>query len=195
MEINVKTNIDQVIRDLDKKFRSQIPFAAAKALTKTAKDVQAKLTAEIEGVFDRPVPFTQKAIGITYANKSTLTSRVFIKDVQAAYLHLQVAGGTRKPAGRALLIPAGVALNQYGNIPKGKVKALLGRKDVFSGRVRGVAGIWQRTGKGAKLLIAYAPEARYEKRFDFVGIARREIERTITANFREALQEALASAR
>ena len=196
LSINVKTNIDQVIRTLDQRFRKQIPFATSKALTATAKDVQRALTEEINQVFDRPTPFTQRAIGMTASNKQTLTAKVFIKDIQAAYLKLEVSGGTRLPAKRAIVIPVEVARNQYGNMTRGKLKQLLARKDVFSGTVRGIPGIWQRNRKGGvKLLIAYTPRAQYKRLYPFYEIAKREVERKLLPNFREAFAYAIATAR
>jgi hypothetical protein len=193
--INVKTNIDAVIQQLDRRVWKQVPYATARALTATAKDVQRALTEAIPQVFDRPTPFTQRAIGMTWATKNTLRSKVFIKDVQAGYLRLQVSGGTEFPKKRALVVPAGVALNAYGNMTRNKLRSLLNRKDVFSGRVRGVPGIWQRVGGRVKLLIAYEPQARYQARFSFLAIAKRTVARTLLPNFRSALAAAMRTAR
>lgn len=197
ISMSVKADFAAVIERLDRQLWRQVPFAAAKALTDTARAAQKVATSEIDRVFDRPVEFTRKAIGISYATKQTLTAKVFVKDLQAAYLGLQVSGGTRTPKRRALVIPGqNLPLNQYGNIPKGKIKALLARKDVFSGRVRGIEGIWQRQKKGGvKLLVLYEPKAEYKRRFPFVAITKAEVERVVLPNFRAALQAAIASAR
>ena len=196
IQFTVKDDIDRVLRGLDERFRRQVPFATAKALTDTAKDVQRDLTAALPRVFDRPTPFTLRAIGITPANKATLTSRVFIRDIQRGYLELEVAGGVRTPKKRALVLPAGLDRNAYGNIPRGKIKSLLARKDVFSGSVRGVGGVWQRTKQGGlKLLVSYEPRATYKPRFAFAGIAQVTIERRLIPNLRAALAAAIATAR
>jgi len=196
ISINVRSTLSQIAKDIARDFRSQIPFATAKALTATAQDLQVALNAKVETVFDRPTPFTKKAIGITIANKSSLTARVFVKDIQAQYLGLQIEGGTRTPKGRALVVPAGLRLNQYGNIPRGKLKALLARADVFSGRVGGVAGIWQRTRKGpVKLLIAYEPTAKYRRRLPFYETARAVVSKRLVLNFGAALTAAIRTAR
>ena len=197
LTFTVKTNVDQVMRGLEGKLREQIPFATAKALTQTAKDVQRAESAEIGKVFDRPSPFTRGAVGITPATKQSLSAKVFLKDIQAAYLKLQVEGGQRFPKRRALVLPgSGLRLNQYGNIPRGKVKALLARADVFSGTVRGTAGLWQRLRNGPpKLLIAYEPKAQYGKRFPFYEVAKAEIERRIVTNTQQALLVALRTMR
>lgn len=195
IQFSVKHDLDRVAREVEARFQRQIPFAAAKALTQTAKDVQRAVTDQLPTIFDRPTPFTQRGIGMTWATKANLTSRVFIKDVQAGYLRMQVTGGVEKPKKVALVVPSGIDLNSYGNIPRNKIKALLNRKDVFSGRVRGVGGIWQRVNGRLKLLVAYEPTATYRKRFPFGAIASQTIERRILPNFRAALAAAIGSAR
>lgn len=196
IQFSVKSDIDAAIRQVEAKFRNQVPFATAKALTRTAQDVQRAIVDQLPTVFDRPTPFTMRGVGITYATKATLTSRVFLRDIQREYLQLQVTGGTRSPKKVALVVPSGIDLNAYGNLPRNKVKSLLARKDVFSGRVRGVGGIWQRTANGGlKLLIAYEPKATYRRRFPFGAIARETIERRILPNFRAALAQAIGTAR
>ena len=196
IQFSVKSDIDAAIRQVEAKFRNQVPFATAKALTRTAQDVQRAIVDQLPAVFDRPTPFTMRGVGITYATKATLTSRVFLRDIQREYLQLQVTGGVELPKKVALVVPAGIDLNAYGNLPRNKVKSLLARKDVFSGRVRGVGGIWQRTANGGlKLLIAYEPKATYRRRFPFGAIARETIERRILPNFRAALAQAIGTAR
>ena len=140
--------------------------------------------------------FTLRGIGYTPASKTSLTATVFIRETQAKYLDLQVTGGTEYPKHRALLKPAAVPLNQYGNLPRNKVKQLLARKDVFSGRVRGVGGIWQRVGmRQLKLLVAYKSEQVVKPRLDFYGIGKRVVARRFEPNFNAALRLALATAR
>jgi hypothetical protein len=194
--VNVRSNIKQVEADLQRRFRDQVPFAMAKGLTDTAKDVAAELERSLPRVFDRPTPFTMRAIGVTFARKNTLRATVFIKDKQAEYLALQVEGGIRTPRKRTILTPAAVALNQYGNIGRYKRKQLLGRKDTFEGTIGATAGLWQRQkGRGIKLLIAYDKQTKYEKRFPFYETAKRTIARRIEANFRAALQRAIETRR
>lgn len=140
--------------DLQKK---QLPFAMALALTRTAQLVQQAETANLPEVFDRPTPFTMKAIGMQKATKSKLESVIFVKDIQAGYLKPYIMGGLSvpaKPANIAMLRPKAIDLNQYGNIPANKIKKLLGNKDkYFLGTVTfkktgKVTGLWERVDTG-----------------------------------------------
>ena len=70
--------------------------------------------------------------------------------------------------------------NRFGNAPRGALQRALRKPNTFSGVVNGQAGVWQRMRrpKGRlKLLYAYAPQARYEKKINLerpaVSVARR----------------------
>jgi hypothetical protein len=193
---NVRSDLARVASELEARFARQIPFAAALALTRTAQAVQRNITAALPREFDRPTPFTVRAVGMTPANKRTLTARVYLRAIQAGYLGLEITGGTRTPKKRALLVPVGAELNQYGNLRRNQVKNLLARKDVFSGTINGHGGIWQRTNGGrVRLLVAYEPDAQYKPRFNFGGIAKATIETELLPNFRAALASAIKSKR
>src|SRR5579864_8102126 len=122
--------------------RTQLPFATAKTLTQTAKLVQTSITAELPSIFDRPTPFTQRALAIKPARKTDLTAEVNLRPIQAAYLALEETGGERLPKKTALVLPTDIQLNPYGNIPRGALQRLKGRgkSQVFVGMVRGVGG-------------------------------------------------------
>lgn len=195
LTFSVKANIDDAVAMIASQFENQIPFATALALTRTAKDVQRELVATMGTFIDRPTPFTLNSIGTTMATKASLTSTVYIKDIQAKYLAWQIAGGTEFPAHRAIVVPVDFPRDQYGNMAPHAVAQLLRRRDCFSGVVNGTAGIWQRNGRRLLLLIAYEPKARYTPRWDFVGIAQRVVAARVLPNFNDALSSAIATAR
>lgn len=198
--ITVTVDTKRLTRRLTHIERDQYPFAVAYAITKTAQHIQGEETKAIEKCFDRPTPFTKRAVGIKAATKTIPEGEVFLKDKQAAYLGLQVTGGTRRPKRRALIVPwKHIRLNKYGNIPglrTGKIQKLLARRDTFSGRVKGVDGIWQRLrGNRLKLLIAWEPKANYKKRFAFYAIALRGFRERFAPQFKRSLAMALKTAR
>ena len=97
---------------------------------------------------------------------------------------------------RRFVVPAGVALNQYGNMGRNKIQQLLARRDTFSGVIHGVAGIWQRTKKGPpKLLVRYQGKANYRPRLPFYQIARRTISETLGRNMGSAIDYAMRTAK
>lgn len=103
------------IKSLDRQSR----FAMAVTLTDVAKEAQRIETARLPQVFDRPNPFTARAIDFAPASMARLESAVFVRDGQAEYLALHEDGGVRTPQpGKPVNVPVKVRLNQYGNIPK-----------------------------------------------------------------------------
>ncbi|MBM7424965.1 hypothetical protein [Spongiibacter marinus] len=134
-------NIQQMLASMP----NEIPFATAKALTRTSKAVEVDLRATMERVFDRPKPFTVRSTFTKPATKRRLQSTVGLKDfapkgtAAAQYLQAQIAGGKRRPkrSERALqyrgrlkpgqyMAPGRDArLNKYGNLTAAQVvKAL-----------------------------------------------------------------------
>ncbi len=195
ININVSSNIDETIRRWQAK-QKQVTYAIAVALTKTAQSAAADVQQAMPTEIDRPIPFTVKSIGWQMATKATLQSAVFIRPLAASYLAPLIVGGVAKPKKRALLDPTNVPLNQYGNLPRGKVKSLLARKDVFSGTVHGVPGIWQRLKKGGvKLLVRYEPSQQKRAQFHFPDLVRKSVEKNFARHLDEALRKAMATAR
>jgi hypothetical protein len=100
--------------------------------------------------FDNPAPYTQRAFGVRVATKRKPIALVFAKDKQAEYLAPYFGSGRQLLLGkRGLPVPIDIRTNQYDNLPKGTIKRLKGRTDVFFGRVktkngRIISGIWQR---------------------------------------------------
>lgn len=196
IDVSFESNIREWTAGMVAFERQQLPFATAKALTDVARlDVKPEIERRIEIVFDKPTEFTKRGVAYRPANKSGLVSKVFIMDAQERYLKIEEQGGVRTPMKRALVIPAAQKVNSYGNLPRGTVQRLLARKDTFSGRVNGRGGIWQRTRKGLKLLIAWADQASYTPRFGFYETARSSAELHFPRRFEAAFSQALASAR
>ncbi|QKL71445.1 hypothetical protein HI806_09205 [Ralstonia solanacearum] len=195
LAFSVKHNIADVQRTLSKAAKQQLPFAIAKGLTQTAKATQDKLTSALPRQLDKPTPFTMRAFGVTAATKQRQLATVFIKPDQWKYLKYQVEGGVRRPAKRAVIVPESMRLNQYGNMPKGAVRKLLAKAGVFSGTVDGVAGIWQRKGGRAVLLVKYADKVVYKRRFPFADIGERSVAAVFGPIFNQALADALATMR
>ena len=195
IEIKVDTSgIDRMIQQLRAQAR-QVPFAIAKALTLTARDARQDVIDKLPAIIDRPTPFTLRGIGYKPANKVNLSAEVFIRDVQAQYLAKLIRGGTEMPKKRALVEPATIRLNQYGNLPRAALSRLRGRKDTFSANINGVGGIWKRQGSGVKLLVKFEQQREVKKQFDFAAIVRASVAKRWPPHFERTLRDAMASAK
>ena len=218
--LSIKTVGLKQAKDFLATISKQMPFATAKALTATARDVRDEVTKELPKHLDRPVSFTKRSFGYESATKRKLKARIFAKSIQAQYLWWAVEGGKQG----AMIQPANIKINKFGNIPRNKLKKLMARPDVFYGTVKGITGIWQRgkhrgekfhaqvstfrgarkqTGyrfkagefRGLKLLAARKATVKYAKQFDFYGLAQREMDKKWRGNLDDAWRLALATAR
>lgn len=203
--LSIKADVDAAERMLSDIGRKQLPFATAMALNDTAADVKEREERGIEQEFDRPTPFTKRALYVRRATKSRLAAQVGVKPVQAEYLRLQVTGGVRRPKRRALVVPAGARLNRYGNLPKGALGRLGKRANVFAtsqGKRRAAhlpPGIYQRTGGRAggrvKMLVAFEPRASYAARWQFHPVAMRRARAVFFDHFVGRMRQAMATAK
>lgn len=193
--LRVTTDFARMQRILGDFERNQLPFAAARALTAVAKAAQREATEELPKAFDRPTPFTRRAVAVRSATKTSLEAVVFVRPIQAQYLGLAETGGTQEPKKAALVTPVSQRLNQYGNIPNRALSRAKARKNVFVGQVRGVGGFWQRTKDGLVLLARFDASRAVRKNEWFIPSVTRVVERDFGQALREALAEALRTAR
>lgn len=141
----IKSNVEGLLGFTGKLFYNQIPYATARALTRTAQGAQQAIRAEMMVQFDRPTPYTLNSTYVKSATKIDLVARVWIKDdtskgtPASKYIGPQVFGGERhlKRFERALqargLLPPGtvavpgsaVTLDQYGNVSRGLIIEVL----------------------------------------------------------------------
>ena len=221
MEISVRTNIKELQKKLNAFTHKQLPFATAQALTALVKTVQFEETKSLGSVFDRPTPFTQKAVGIIKARKDTLEAQVFVKDIAAAYLEPYETGGVNKLNSRALLKPVDQPVNQFGNLGRNDIAKLKARSDIFIGKVKTKAGevdgVWQRVADVAnvvsksgktrrttrginatehlKLLIRFTDAHKVTQRWNYRMRAELIVQKNFNREMGSALARAVASAK
>src|SRR4051812_29538582 len=101
MQISVKTNFPSVIAALNRAER-QVPFALARALTQTAKEVKDAEVKAIATSFDRPTAFTLNSVYMRPATKQRLEAEVWLKGDGSRdntpgrhFLLPQIEGGNR----------------------------------------------------------------------------------------------------
>jgi hypothetical protein len=205
-EINIRTDVERFGKTLDDFARRQLPFATALAITALARKVQAAETAALPEVFDRPTPFTMRAVGVVPATKRKPEAIVFIKDIQAAYLAPYEFGGKQipaRPGNVAVLTPKAIRLNQYGNIPYGAVARLKGKGNTFVGAIKSksgetISGVWQRQpgprGGRLRMLVRFTDPREVTKHFQYHARAEAIVRKNFEPEMRLALQRAIATA-
>lgn len=141
--IRIEINADSFLRFIESQAK-QVRYAAAVALTQTAKAAAQAENEEIGRVFDRPRPTTVKAVEFIGARKSNLIAVVRIKDAVGKgnapdkYLRAEILGGPRraKRSGRAIRltypwlsgywVPGdAMKLDANGNIPGATIVRIL----------------------------------------------------------------------
>jgi hypothetical protein len=142
--VNVKLDVARLKKGLMLQ-QSQVRFATAVALTRTAKVAEQEIKRKIDEVFDNPTPFTRNSTYVTPATKDRLWSEVKIKDeamkaiAPIKWLAPQIYGGPRgakrsedllRKAGilapGMFMVPAaGVKLDRYGNMSRGQLQQVL----------------------------------------------------------------------
>lgn len=146
MDIQIKSELNRLTKDLNNVEKKQIPFAMSLALNETASIGQKAGQKEMNKVFDRPTPFILKSLRVTRASKNKLVSEVGFKNVFGKFgaaventLKPHIEGGERKPkASEMTLRRAGILradefivpsralrLNRFGNIPPGTMNKIL----------------------------------------------------------------------
>ena len=209
--------IDVLLQRIQSLTQQQAPFAIAKGMSKTVREAKVAEDAHILSAFDKPTPFTKRAVAFTQATKTNLKATVLVKDAQAKYLQAEVFGGPRQFKSfeqqfavggqtRVVVPGAGAPLNQYGNLTKAKIKQIArdmntaGKaKRFFVGKPKGhalPAGVYTRTNNNQHItpLLVFATAAVYQKRFKFSEIANETINARYHANLVDAWGDAMRTA-
>jgi hypothetical protein len=143
MKIEVKTNMVDVSRFLGQ-LANKIPSAQREAINRTAEWAETDVRREMRKVFDRPVPFTLRALRVYYAKtgpnpSATLWFRQRRREEDKLWAVPQISGGGRqiKPMERRLqaigilprgwfIVPGAAApMDAYGNVSPGEISRIL----------------------------------------------------------------------
>lgn len=177
----------------------------APALTGAVTDVAYKasdaLSAATEELFDRPNPFTRRSFGVLQAQlRSDPMAFVYVKEIQAEYLDLQIEGGIRRAGDYATsrlgpIVPGPHGQKDaYGNLPRGYIRRVMQDPHVAWINLRDgqpPALVRREPGKRMEVLALIVKEIDYAPRFDFYGIVTDAIEREWPKSAEKALEKAL----
>lgn len=147
MKLRLTHNLGEAARRYER-LGGQFAFGLAYGLTKTAKQAEGDLYAVFPQVFDRPTPYSMRALRITAATKAKLEALIAVKGYEQsptgavppdAYLAAQIEGGRRRQkrfearlrmlgvlnANEVAVPAAGARLDAYGNVVRGQVVQIL----------------------------------------------------------------------
>lgn len=145
MIFSVTGDTREIAEHLTSLSQRQIPYATARALTKTVQFAALKEEQAMARDFDRPTPYTLNSLYITPATKQKLQAEVKIKDEAfkgnpaIRFLAAEIYGGVRRQKGfetllqRNGLLPSGwyavpasgAPKDSYGNVPGSFITRIL----------------------------------------------------------------------
>jgi hypothetical protein len=206
INVSLKADLDKLKRQLTRQQRDQVPFATSMALNNVAGDVANAITVQMDRYLNKPTPFTQKAYQYKAnsfrgkrADKRTLTVIIEPAKIQEAYLKFQIAGGTRTPKNRMILVPTKQApLNNYGNLSRAVRKKLITAKKQYFAvgtRENRTPAIYKREGRRITPMGFYVDQAEYKPIFPVQKIAAGVAANRFPRRFAEAMRRAMATAR
>ena len=211
IKLNGMPQLQQKFLNLSQKTLNE---AIAAGINRTMAAVEQTELNAMESQLNQPTSFSMNAFTVykaTPRKSGTMNTKLFVKDLQQAYLKWTVYGGTLDKANLTPNI-GDQLLNQYGNIP-GKRKGLKGIIDTKSGggdpKQKFVGGIkfvnmdgnyaygaWQRYWymghRGVRLLVKIEDNAERQKRYDFFGVGFNVIAARTKNDIAEAVAKALA---
>lgn len=208
------TGVDQIVANFRDAAANQIPFAVSLALNKTAADIAAAEKTHASAAFDRPTPFTLNAFGTSPSNKHDLVASVFVKDIQAKYLAVEVDGGPRgfktfeerfaSEGAPQMMMPGAVApRDQFGNVSKDKIVQIAqalkqGKSSYFIGKPKGgnrLPGVYVRDQENKKIspLMIETAAASYQPRLKFHEVAQGTFASKFQQNMLDAWDRAIST--
>lgn len=205
MRISAKSNIKQFMKDLDRTAKKQMPYATSKAINAVAKAAEKEINKQI-GTLDNPTPLTKKSTFVKPSHKrqNPIEAIVGVKDIQAEYMQYPEYGGVSKPKkGGAKPVPSTAHKNKYGNLPRGKIKRLLAKKDkYFSGKPKGhtlPSGVYKRLGRKGRaniqMVAVWKEETKHTPQIRIGERVRLRVERDFSKILRREFRKAMDSAK
>lgn len=224
MKIDIRADIKAATKSLNRIERKQIPFATSQTLNQLAFELTKKRGTGVIGrattkTFQKKkgpgaTRFTQRNFFFHKSNKRELTAEVFWDERNADYMKFQVAGGTRNPARRSIIVPTKHSnrhLDAYGNFKKSVMDEMFnGSGDKFfkgipKGAKRQSEGIWERYGRQTKkggqkirMVAAFKGNAQYQPLFPFGQITKDYVfspDNGFARKFRSNLEKAIATSK
>lgn len=192
LKLDVKSNIKQFTKGIDKIARSQIPFATNLTIGNTVFKLSEVAKKETVKHIDRPTRQTVKSIlyKAPKRNKKALPiGYVFFKDFASKYMKYAIEGGMRPFKQGRVLPTRNSKLNAFGNITNHR--QIISKSKSMKNRFVRSKGIYQKTKGGIpKLLFVFEKRAvKYKKIFPFYEIMQKKSSRFFDHYFKKNLKK------
>jgi len=179
----------------------QLPFATAKALTKTAQQGQEAVIKSLNSAFTLRTnwykPSSKIGIRITPAKKNDLQSEI---KTNAKFLQLHEGGMEKIPFGKFIAIPTeNVRRTKRQLVAKSNYPGNLKNSFIVNSKKSGVKLLLTKVGRGrvkqTRLMYVLVPKAKIKKVSVFYEPIRRAVAANFSNNFNEAWSQAVATAK
>ena len=214
MRISVVAETKKLTKHLNRIQKKQIPFATSKALNAVAFDARSFIQKSLPRKLDRPTKGIISSVQVEKSKKKNLVAIVGFaglgfkstkwSESPAKIMRRHIQGGTRSAKNNPIPVPIvkNIKLNKFGNLPRTKIKTLLGKPDkYFSGKPKGRdAGVYERiktkNKRGLKMLVNFEKSTQYQSgRFPLRKIVELTIRNKYHKRFEAALKYALRTKR
>ena len=172
IKIDVKSNIKQFTKGLNKVGRSQIPFTVNETIGNTAFTLRNATIKEMPRHVDRPTKKTLNDVRYQAPkrNKTALPEGfVYFSPMVSNWLKYSIYGGSRPYKKGRVLPTRNISLNNFGNIRNHRniISTFRNKKNHFINST----GIFKRQKNGNKALYIFEKRAvQYKKTFPFFDI-------------------------
>jgi hypothetical protein len=197
--MNIQSNIKQAVAKLQSiTDAKQLPFAIARALTVTARDVQDEVRNNLTQRFTLRNNWVRQGIQIQRASKQNLESIVFSRD---AVMGLPELGGAKSPLGNYLAVPTSLVRRTPKDMIRkaDRPKSLGDKVEIIEFRGRKWLAL-KRSRKGRnktelRLMYLLVPRADIEPRLKLRDDGLRVSQAVFERRLQESLELALRTAR
>lgn len=178
--------------------KQQFAFAAARALTQTAYEIQTEVKRNMPERFTLRRDWIVKGMRVEKATKSKLEARVYSRD---RFMGLQEHGGTKNPLGNYLAIPTSIVKRTPKDLVKkfDRPAALGDRASVIEVNGNKFLALKKprKAANGQKLRLMYllVPRAQIDKRLKLGDDGMRIARARFVDNLRRSLEDAVRTAR
>lgn len=197
MEIKIE-GLDKIIKNLDDMAKKQVPFATARALTKTAEDARDEIVKDLPGKFTLRTswwkPRTRYGFNVKPAKKTDLKAEIF---TQAPWMQIHEVGGIRTPErSRELAIPTLQVRRTKRQLIGASQRPRALKKSFVKITRTGQKVLFQKVGKkGIKPMYLLEPKARIKPVLRFVETAKKIITQRFESNFTKSFEDAMRTAK